>query len=110
MEFTTISAHWRAKDANGIWRYGYLVDRWIYDVGLEPHAIETRTAGKALDLTDVQETPIYEGDTFEYRNMKWVVCYDPEEGAFIARSMSNTLQILPASALNHQRITGNIHD
>lgn len=110
MDFKTISAQWRAKDYFGEWRYGYLVDRWIYDANLEPHAIDIRTVGKALDLTDEREMPIYEGDTFEYRDIKWVVCYDPEEGAFIAKSMRNNLQILPAVALQHHRITGNIHD
>ncbi len=106
----TISSQWRAKDNFGIWRYGYLVDIYIYDSSLEPYAIDLRTAGKALDITDMRDIPIYEGDTFEYKDKKYVVEYDPESAEFVGTQVGNPELGVSGSMLSLMTITGNIHD
>ena len=86
---------YRGRDAAGIWHYGYFVEQWIYGIEKKYVQVDVATVGKAIDVEDKTGTPIYTGDTFEYKGYKFVVEYDKEPG-MSAKESTTPLTRYPA--------------
>ena len=101
---------YRGKDIHNQWQYGYLVEDWIYGINKEYIQIKRSTVGKSIDVNDRTGTPIYTGDTFEYKGHKFVVEYDADCAGYIGRGIDNSTYQIAGGDLKRMIITGNIHD
>lgn len=101
---------YRGKDIYNQWQYGYLVEDWIYRINKEYIQIKRSTVGISIDVNDRTGTPIYTGDTFEYKGHKFVVEYDPDSAGYIGRGIDNSTYQISGFDLKRMIITGNIHD
>lgn len=101
---------YRGRDASGIWHYGYFVEQWIYDIEKKYVQVDVATVGKAIDVEDKTGTPIYTGDTFEYKGYKFVVEYDKDGAGYVGKGIDNPTYQISGYDLKRMIITGNIHD
>ncbi len=101
---------YRGKDIYNHWQYGYLVEDWIYGVSKEYIQVRQSTIGISIGVNDRTGSPIYEGDTFEYKGNKYVVEYDEDSAGYVGKGIENPTYQISGFDLKRMIITGNIHE